>query len=1044
MANPFIDDDDPFADLIPSQENDDPFADLIPERPTTKMSKDIQGNPVETYVLPGDPGAEPDLSIPPQMQGPTEEEARKMATANRNREFSESLRGQVEAVANFDPVRDTPLRHVVPEWLSRPAAGVIPGVQEQQPGGSMGTDIVAGGIGGLYNFPSNVAETGMAVRDSLTGQNTAEEFREAAPRYVPDSTSGSIATGLTEMGAGAGAAGALTKAALANVTAKGMQGLGMLLGTTAGGMSAASPGTEGLVLGEKSLTGVSPADKLGIDNEILKEKIDLVADGLLTAGAMNGAANVATGGYNLFKDLIGSRFIKHFSTAAQQDEAVAKVLSELANVTPDMPEEEIFKRMQAVVDKVGENKNLQQKIFGKLTDEEMKQLTPEQIKILDSMRDTVTSLGDDAGARAKQLRAGATKIRNADTTPLTERLSEPARVSDDFLGTSVEQRGGAGGIKAAGEAVQEGAEKQAQAIEQKVFDKAADIDNVKADLTDVVQSDPTLGKKITDLADVDIDVYRQSREGKEAVRKELNSIKAAQDAKLGELSDAIPSDIDLDWKGIDDLIKSGDEATLKKYLGSKLTTLKEAELGGDLVKLTPDLSKAVDAARRQEDWGTAEILIGLRDKINDPIGGSPELEAYRNYYKNTWAKNWRDGALEDFSDNYSKTTARGIRPVDEVVEGKKVVGKALSDPDYVQQLRDAGVNDETISNALLGDALTTAQKQVNKGGKLTYDDLDGVINTLSNTEGLAQFPDLQKRIGAFATKVRDRKIEIGKLDEEFNRLVKDADKAKDEIFSKKFAEFFQERGIGAKRAAGSTNLDLSFDKLFSDPNNASKLDEVLNVIKNSDDPIVNQAGLEAAYLKSLHRASTGTTTDILGNAQAKTGFLKDEEAKRQFLNYGEKIFADKPATFKVAKELIGENIDMANARRAMGDAPESPEIKKGVRGAMDMIITMVAGPLSRTGARARSLGSKIIDKSDPDSQVNRFIVEILADPDKFEDLAQRFINKQKPSAKDTRDLIRWTIESGLRSPEERQSLEALYGREKDDVNEQTDKALSGQ
>lgn len=942
--------------------------------------------------------------------------------------------------------------------------------------------IVGDALGGVFNTPRNLAETGLAVADTLSGGKTAESFNEAVPRYEPkpDSKLGQTVTIGTEMIGPGGAANKLfdglelTQKAITKAP-KIMNYLVRPVVDAVGGVAGITPNTDGLLVGEDGYFG-SVGDKAelgdGSGQKIVKQKIDLAADALVTGAPVAFTFGLGAKGVALSRDLIFSRFTNLFTKQGQDSEIARSVLTQLGKITPDMDDNQIIQEFEKVVQTINapENKNLRDQLYGKITPEELAQLTPEQQAALDVKRDTVSAfeLGQNpndlsAVSNARSMREGAIRQGAPD---VEASLARPVKAADDYNELLNKQAGGRDAADEAAAVVQQSGRDDAQRIQQSTDDTTAALEAEHKDLSKVVQDDP-FGQKVADLGtDVNVNVDKASKDLKTKIGGNLNQKFEADTKQLNDLSDsAAASGAKVDEEALNDAgntvlsqntLDPNDQKILQAFVDG------ESNDHGELFKMTPAITRRINELMNNGKSNQAGPLMRLRDVINNPIGDGEEVAKFRAFYKDQWAPNYKDGIGSDYANLYKDTTRMnketGIadvqKPFDKESGTNRIVDKAVDDDAYVKQLYglldspEAGHSADDVGSLIVARSMTDVQKTINRTGKFGPEDFDKVVATLEqNGTALSNVsPTQAKRINDLATKVRDRKIELSGLKKEVDDIVKQNNKAQERIFGKELRPFFKEGEFSGYDDV--SNGYEAFDKLMTDTAQAknaagkTKLDRVIDRVNASDNEVAKE-GLQAAWSNSFRDKFFGVADDATGTSKVKTSFVaKEKVGKNELLVVGDKIFKDKPGVMTTMKALVEEADRVSKARSSTSHVVmDSRKIAQEGQGAFKLVTNFLFGPLSRTGSRVNSAGTKILARSDPEGYINKTMSAILADPDEFNKIVMPFIQREKEKAAnmsidDMKKLVRWTVNAGVKTSQEAEmdAMEMAAQRKQDEDN----------
>lgn len=925
--------------------------------------------------------------------------------------------------------------------------GTTPQMEEQMqkidPGHKDFGGYVADAVGGVLNAPRNIAETALAVGDELTGSDRARSFNEYVPKYSSDTPGGQAITTGGEMAVGGGGAYKLVKESLVKAPkflGKVANWLGAIGAEATGAGVSASSNSDTLLIGEKSLFGNTSMGDDVANNPILQKKIDLAADALVTAAPISGVLGVGAKGLAVVKDLTFDRFVRFFSTQAKDDQVAKSVLSELGGITPDMPDDEIVKRFDSVIATINkpENKNLLDALRAKITPEEYARLTPDQKQVLDINRDTISAFeaGNAAGsaetAGARSLREGVIRTGAPD---VQEAMARPVMANKDYSTDQMLEAGGRNAADEAASAVQQSGRNQVAAAQGVADDTVKAFEGEQRSVGDVIKQDPTFGPQIKNLGtDVNVNTTGPVDATRTKIGNNLEQKYISDTNELNSKAAAVGDDVKIDEKAFDDvsqtiidnnLLSANDQAILANTTGFK-----------ELFAMTPTISKRINELMQRGESHLAQPLMQLRDIINNPAGGSPAVKEFRDYYNQTWSKNWKDGIGSDYSSVFQDTSRLNketgnvttLKPVDKAVGTNTVVDTALGKTPYTEQLHGLlntpGGNESAkdISQLIVADSLSNVQKTINRTGTFTPQDFDNVLSSLEgNGAALANVDPAQaKAINDLATRLRDRKITLEEMRGEVETIVKGAAQAEKNILGRELGVFFKQSERTGEFKELANGFD-SFDKLLNNPQAHEQLDGVITRVQASDSELAKK-GLEAAWQNSFQKKFFSVAEDGSGSTKVKSSFIPDTKTgKNELLAYGEKIYADKPGVMTTMKALAEEADRISGARSSTSHMlQDAKTINQQGQSAFQMVTTFLFGPLSRTGSKVRSAGTKLLEKSNPEEYLSRLTQKILSDPDEFNRIVMPFMDRQRKAVpvEDLKALVRWSVNTKVKTPEQ--------------------------
>ncbi len=856
-------------------------------------------------------------------------------------------------------------------------------------------------LGSGFNAARNAIQSPLVVGDIANGDNRADDYDRFVPQYKAlkgDDIGEGIVTG-GEFAAGMIGTYPLLSGALKN-SGRVTKIVAGLLGESAAAGATVSSDAGTLVFGDNAaLKGQigerSVGEAMGYEG-VAKAKLDIMADTLLTATVASPviAGVVKAGG--LANDLLLSRLIKRYSQAGKEDAAVRGILSDLANLTGEETDEQVQSIFNGILQKINDpkNKDLYDALTSKLTNEEwdsMSEPVRERLKTIlmteDEMgnmvprtRDTMSayeaslpaekdrSVADSAAVdRARSIREGALRSGASNTQA---KLSQPSSILRSELDYQFGEAGGREAAEEAAETVQRSANEQALGLDLQVALEKDAVDAISDNANKVLADDPVIGREMRDLGgDVDININRRRNQARNQIGQGIENAKIAQDEELGRLASQIDPETAIDYEKLDILTQREDFAPVLDELSPEVRRIIEDPKStfADLFDTVPELTRTIDSKFGSGQDGMAHKLTELRDIINSPLGDAPSVQEFKNYYKNVWADNWRDDPLEQYSNLYKKSKGRadeaGNFPKDtKYKQGlEDTVTRGLSTPEYAAKIDklirspESGVPANVVGDAYIGEALAPIQRAINEKGVFEPEDIGKVLSVLEENgpqiERVA--PELYSRINEFATNLRNRNLDLAKARTQLEELTKNAEEAKKAIYNKELKPFFEDVGDGKVGVQGA-GLNI-FDTLFNDPKGANRLDKVIARIEASDNPVAKE-GLQAAYLNSVKKRVFGSGQDSTGAAAVNKNFQRKEAQNDTNLRlFGDKVFKDKPGFTTMLGSVIEEASNAAGARTSTSMKQlTGKEIDEQSKGAFDMLVTFMFGPLSRTGSKVRS------------------------------------------------------------------------------------------
>lgn len=938
----------PSEEFTPSWLNEDKVPEATPEAVEVLEGTPSKYEQMGSYSLPGDKieewGSEQVYTPEPRTHGTAKES---------NQSFSENVRSVGQTVLG-------------------PALG----------------GIVSDMAGGLWNAPRNVVETGLMVREALTGRTgDVDAFNEAVPNYRAreDDGVGQILTTGTEIlsGIGAGAKAGRAGAEALNLGSKGTKaavGTGAIVGEGA----AVDEDSDTIAFGENSILGlgINPGSILAEDNQGAKglaKKLDIMVDSMAAGAAVKFGTQV--GGQILSKSKnVAQTFFQYFNKTTREDNLAAEALFKMADILPTDTEEVVLKKMQGLGDYVFNNNNLMKEVFEKNPDILDSIPANERAKILETLdiqRDVARSL-ESAGASpasidaARGIRKGVQEGSERSAVEVREGLAKPV----NRLETQMDEiyQSGRGNMDDAAEAVRTEAQEKSQRYldeGQKIRDE---FESRKDSVRELTKDSPELKSRVDSISkNVDLDTGKSVRSSSEELAESSREASKKADETYKNALKDIPDEIHVDK---DEIIKIMNEnETLVNHLGE---TFKKAVFDEDnplykelLEDGSKSVTRAIDMIERTGNGTRKDIedLQKIRKIIReDPKAAYPEyadqLKKADDAYK-AWADVNKQGSVRDYRDSGRDFK---FQEVDRNVQDMKItkdVAKDAYKADHLRKTLETIGKEGSVDKAVMDIAFERIRSQTNKTGDVS---LKSLVDSVKQIEKGTLSPKAQSELNDVITSLRDRQAGLKAEESAVRKAETKARSQSAKVFRTDFKEFFKDTSDGMKPRGNSKK---AFDDLFSNDDNVYKVQDVIQAVQKDGTKEASQ-GLKAGYIDSFKKKFIDQSKE--GASRARS------ENIDEMLKYGDEIFKDEKGTMTVLRALSEEagaasKSQTADALRVGRSSKESrAAILKGVAN----LVTMKYGPLSRTGARINTVSSRLADILHPED-TSKFISELVTD-----------------------------------------------------------------
>jgi hypothetical protein len=867
-------------------------------------------------------------------------------------------------------------------------------------------------VGGLYNAPRNLASTGLAASDYMTEQlfgynpGRAESFESVIPEYEPENFGGNVIAGVTEVATGV-AGGLKAGAKIIEKAPQALKGLSALVLGEAGGVATSDIDTETIL----PLLG---GDENGeFSEQLLLRRTQLLGEAMLLTKA--GELAIRGGATTLSVMKAG---IKRLNAIGNEKAIAKEVANDLLNTlvdikSTDTPEIIAQKKREIadILDKYGVVE------FGD------KKIT----------RDSMTAIEKGLPPGRERDLAYARGMRTGTDSPeLEARLAEPSRVTEETLFELETKAGGPAKADELAGQIQTDVKGQIKDAGKKVAQTERRLANTEKSLEEMLQNDVELGDLLRKLGrKTNIDISTGKNVKLDQVRTKINKASEKMTKKKNDLFDAIPDNATVDTESI--LAKYEDiKDMMPKDLTDKFDTIFsniDVEDGfasidfNTLVKFADfDLQNAIGVARKNGEYATADVLIDFKKNlVDDQLDffiatgqddvANAALKA-KEYYAKEYAPFWRDGRLQDLQDS---ARLNKLRPQDQAVEQRKILSSTLSDPEapeYTQAIydlmsrSDADASQKLLSDYVLTDVASTAQSIINRTGKFSSDEVNSLVTRLEKFVPILNKadPGQAKRFNKLVDAIRTKEFSAEELTKQLKQFQGDKANLEKELYNK-YGDFFTDYGLDKLPRTGQD----AWTDVFKDKDIISKLPDIIKQAKKNK----NLDGLRAAYSKQF-RDQLFRAQEMQGGAK-KLNPLKDEDLKR-FYQIGDELYKQTPEVMEAVKGLIGEATSLS---RSIGgktvSGVDASQFRKKASGVADFVITMIWGPLNRTGARIRSASGRILNATDPSDVAKKITGEIMSNPEEFARLARQIAEDETSSFSPAQKkaIYKWITATGL-------------------------------
>lgn len=594
-------------------------------------------------------------------------------------------------------------------------------------------------------------------------------------------------------------------------------------------------------------------------------------------------------------------------------------------------------------------------------------------------------------------------------------------------------------------------------------------------------ADPNFGGDVQRVAGVQPSAVR-GESGAKAEQMADGIIASTQKALAAKNAafDAIPDDVKFDYDTFRSMVliigqdEKKFEDTARQALNTRLMALIRRDTGPDAGKTTyleeapfmelenspngtfkylfnnirPEIVGLIDDAYTQGNSDLARKFIGIKKFIDDEgvkiaessttTAGKDAAAAMAEFKQ--YASLYRDAPFERVTNlieknslqtNTLKNTAQDVAT--ETLES----GYANNIQALQQVLSRSGrdMDQTVVDEYLTAKIFETIWSDVNsKGiGQIDVGKLIAGIENYSTTLSTRNSP-LGMQLDTFVANIRRAGNNTAALQAELDMAEETLKAVKSDALSKALAPFINkymdpELGVISNAATGELR------SLFAKKGVADLIPQIL---KESDNNPIIKEGLQSEYIKYLRSIALGTTEDIGGAAVMQPGAIKkwmDKEGS-ETITVMDSLFDDKPKMQILLREVMGftDEVGGSRASKALPAGSNTNELQQ-FQGAVNRLIYITAGPLSRTGTRIRAGMQFASDKLDVANQAPKAMDTLLADPDLALQLAEEIARRRssvgfgedfRMSREMADKLFQTGIRVGLYTEEDRQPVYSFW------------------
>ena len=426
-------------------------------------------------------------------------------------------------------------------------------------------------------------------------------------------------------------------------------------------------------------------------------------------------------------------------------------------------------------------------------------------------------------------------------------------------------------------------------------------------------------------------------------------------------------------------------------------------------RVRPELSKLIDQAYKRGDDIVASRLVDVKRAIDDQVewvannSGEEAADAAKaayEYYSKEYAPLWRDGGVvADFGDMYEPVLSRGTQNAGFRENSNALVTSVLSG-----QNADAVINMKTalekvadpkpIADYMIADVITGFASKVRSEGAMSPDALKGMSENLRQyaVSLNAAFPDRAKQLNQLVAAIENAAGNKRLVEQALEEADKLATQTRADVKKSELGKFLS--NVYGREMSTTLNPEQAFVKIFRESEGIGTVQDI--IARLADMPParakVVRDGLETAYLRFLSERITGAKVTSAGTKTLKGSNVdRALEEADNLINIGREIYSGQPERMETIEILLdaARMIDKSKQATPVPGMSATAFNKEALQATNRLIMTFI-GPLSRIGAKVRTLSGAAFDALDPTKRAQTILDNILANPDRFLELSKKY------------------------------------------------------
>ena len=426
-------------------------------------------------------------------------------------------------------------------------------------------------------------------------------------------------------------------------------------------------------------------------------------------------------------------------------------------------------------------------------------------------------------------------------------------------------------------------------------------------------------------------------------------------------------------------------------------------------RVRPELSKLIDQAYKRGDDIVASRLVEVKRAIDDQVEwvanntgeeASDAAKKAAQYYSTEYAPLWRDGGIvAEFGDMYEPVLTRGTQNAGFREKSNTLVTSVLSgqNADEVVNMKTAlekVVDPKPIADYMIADVITGFASKVRSDGAMSPDALKGMSDNLKQyaLSLNAAFPDRAKQLNQLVAAIENAAGNKRLVEQALEEADKIATQTRIDVKKSELGKFLS--NVYGREMSTTLNPEQAFVKIFRESEGIGAIQDI--TARLADMPParakVVRDGLETAYLRFLSERITGAKVTSSGTKTLKGANVdRALEEADNLINIGREIYSGQPERMETIEILLDAARMIDKSKQATPVPGQSPTAfnQEALQATNRLIMTFI-GPLSRVGAKVRSLSGAVFDALDTTKKAQTILDNILANPDRFLELAKKY------------------------------------------------------